>query len=261
MTGNSALAGLLQSQQIVITPQQLLKLPTAQIPILSGPAPGSANLIRTIVASLRFGTQPYLAGKGTSAGFYYSGPSRFGIVGDLSLPPSYAEPIGNYGFIDFQILSVAASSGGVSVYTCAGLAGLPPNILAGYVALPSLCSNAANNGSFVVTASTPTSITLNNPSAVLEGSSPAGAHMDLAGSPSLSGGFGGTCDLTNLLLNATGNALQAWTLTNWNFPVPEISGAGIYLGTGAAGGLVAPQNFTQGDGSLLITLEFLQVQL
>ena len=63
--------------------------------------------------------------------------------------------------------AVAAPSGGVAVYTVT-LTGGASNGLAGLQAVVTAASNAANNGTYLITASTSTTITLANPNAIAE---------------------------------------------------------------------------------------------
>lgn len=257
----NALGGLLQSLQLSISAAQIRALPNSPIPLIGPPAQGFANLIRAMIASLEFGSMPYLAGAGSQAGFFYNGPSRYGIVGGSPYAPSpYVLPNALGSWLGFAITGVAGAVGANTTYTCSGLANLPTNVLAGFSASPQGCSHSANNGAFTVVSNTQATVTINNASGIAEGSPPAAAAMEIGASLSQIGGLGATIDLTPLLTQATGSAVQAWTIGGWTFPTSEISGAGIYLGSPGTG-LATPQNFTQGDSSLNLTLEYLQVQL
>jgi hypothetical protein len=257
-----ALGGLLNSLQLAISPAQLRALPNSPLTLIGSPGPGLATLIRSIVASLTFGTTPFVAAPGSLAALFYGGPSRFGIAGGASPQGPggpFVVPSANGTIATFKITGVAAASGGNTVYNCTSNLGV--NALAGMPAAPSLCTNAANNGSFTVVSNTSSTITVNNPSGVLESSPPAAANMSIGASVSLIGGMGSTVDLTPLLATATGSAVQAWSVANWQCPRSEIENAPIFLGTFAWAGLVAPQNFSAGDSSVTLTLEYLQVQL
>jgi hypothetical protein len=63
--------------------------------------------------------------------------------------------------------AVAAASGGVAVYTVT-LTGGASNGLVGQYAVVTAAANAVNNGTFLITASTATTITLANPAAIAE---------------------------------------------------------------------------------------------
>jgi hypothetical protein len=251
--GANTLGGLLQSLQVAISPSQLLALPNQPILLLGSPPPGYANLIRSIVASLRFGTTPFTANPGSRAQVLYGGPSRLGVDAQLlSIPP------GPFPFISFAGTAVANASGGNTTYS-ANLAAVATNALAGYPCVTSGYSHAANNAPLTVVSNTQSAIVLNNPSGVAEASPPAAANIQIYSSLALAG-FGGGVDLTTLLTSAQGNAVQVFELGNVDFPTVEIAAAPIYLGTAAsAWGL--PQNFSAGDSSLLLTILYLQIQL
>lgn len=258
----SSLGGLLQSLVISLSPQQLLKVPTQPIALIGGPPKGFANLLRTIIASYEFGTTPYtpgtpstfypsLEGNPSPCAFYYGGPSRMGILGGQSADPSWWQ--------SFKITAVAAASGGNTTYTCSGLAAIPANSLVGFGVQPTGCTNAANNQPATIVSHSTTAIVVNNLSGVAEGSPPAGASMGVFAPLALVGGGGGTVDLGGLLAQPVSTVL-GWTIAGWNFPAPEVDSAALYLGSPQTG-LVVPVNFSAGDGSLLVTLEYLQVGL
>jgi hypothetical protein len=249
----NTLGGLLQSLQVAISAAQLLALPNQPVPLLGSPGPGYANVIRSIVASLRFGTTPYTANAGSKAQVLYGGASRLGIDAQLlSIPP------GPFPFVSFAGTGVAGASGGNTSYS-ANLANVGTNALAGYPCVTSAFSHAANNAPLTVVSNTQSAIVLNNPSGVAEASPPAAANIQIYSSLALAG-FGGGVDLTNLLVSAQANAVQVFELGNVDFPTVEIAAAPIYLGT-AANAWGQPQNFSAGDSSLLLTILYLQVQL
>jgi hypothetical protein len=262
-----ALGGLLNSLQLAISPAQLRALPNSPLTLIGSPGPGLATLIRSIVASLTFGTTPFVAAPGSLAALFYGGPSRFGIAGGASPQGPggpFVVPATDGPYVGFKIVSVAAAVGGATTYSISS-SNLAANSLIGLPASPSGCTNAANNasapGGWTVTANTATTITISNPSGVLESSPPAAANMSIGAPISLIGGLGSTIDLTPLLTTATGSAVQAWSVAGWQFPRGEIENAPIFLGTFAWAGLVAPQNFSAGDSSLVLTVEYLQIQL
>ena len=80
------------------------------------------------------------------------------------------------------ISSVAAHSGSTTAYTIPSTAAAASNAYAGYVFVVTGCTNAANNGAFLCSASGTTSLTLINGAGVIEASSPAAA---LATNPNL----------------------------------------------------------------------------
>ena len=97
-----------------------------------------------------------------------------GIYCEQSQPPAVvAGPV-------YVFTSVAASSGGSAVYTGA-VTGGSGNAFAGLYFRVAGFTNAANNGGFICSASTATSLTLSNPSAVAETPTPNSAG---AGAPS-----------------------------------------------------------------------------
>ena len=261
------LNGLLCSLQVSLSPAQLRALPTAPLTVIGNPGVGYATLIRTVVASLTFGSTPFVAAPGSLAAFFYGGPSRFGILGGASPQGPggpFVVPNTDGPYVAFKIVSVAAAVGGVTTYTISS-SNLAVNALVGLPASPGGCTNAANNasapGGWTVTANTASTITISNPSGVLESSPPAAANMSIGAPVSTVGGLGSTIDLTPLLTSAQASAVQAWTIGGWQFPRNEIENAPIFLGTFAWAGLAAPQNFSAGDSNLTLTLEYLQVQL
>jgi hypothetical protein len=256
----STLGGLLSSIVVPITSAQLLKLPGTPIPLMSGGA--GAILLRSVIASLKFKTSAYAGGAG-SAALFYAGPSRYAPAAPVAPLPEnpYAVPGGVSKWINFQITAVAASVGGNTVYTVSGLTTLPTNVLIGYQAIPQLCSHSQNNGTFTIVASTQSTITLNNASGILETSSPAGATMEVDAAVSLIGGIGTTIDLTPLLTTAINDYVQGWGIDSWILPTSEIVGAGLFLGSPAAGLSVPPTNLTSGDSALTLTVEYFNVIL
>lgn len=107
---------------------------------------------------------------------------------------------------------------------------------------------------------TQTTITVNNAAGLAETSGPAAAML-IGQTQSLLGGAGSGPDLTPMLVLASGSALQAWTIDQWAFPRSEVEGAAILLGSPTAGGIDPASPFLQGDGTLVLSIEYLQVQL
>jgi hypothetical protein len=257
--GQTTLGGLLQATTIQISPAQILALPGTPIQLVGPPAGGFANILKSVLASLRFATTPYTAPASAfpyqNASLFYNGQSRIGVAGGSQLGS-------NQKFLSLAVTAVAGASG-ATVYTVTGLSGVPSNILAGFLVSVTGCSHAANNGAFVATANAAGTITLANGAGIAESAPPEPANCTVYASATLVGGNGATIDLSNLLASTTSTvaAFNIPTFGNWQFPTTEIQGAGIFLGT-ALSSLAAPQtNFTSGDGSLLVTLEFLQVPL
>jgi uncharacterized repeat protein (TIGR01451 family) len=102
-------------------------------------------------------------------------------------------PSGAYG--QFNVTSVANAGGGDTVYT-GTFTGGAGNTLAGYTFVVSGFSNAANNGRFVSTASTATTLTLNNAAGVAQtGTATANLDGSMArGAPGNAGGGGTDAD-------------------------------------------------------------------
>ena len=82
---------------------------------------------------------------------------------------------GPVGVAPVTVSSVAAHVGSTTVYTIPSTAGAAANGYVGYVFVVTGCTNAANNGAFLCTASIATTLTLVNGAGVIEASSPAGA--------------------------------------------------------------------------------------
>lgn len=113
---------------------------------------------------------------GTSwSGFGFSQVFQFGTRG-WSFPPNTI----------FTLSSVANASGGNTVYTGTITAGAS-NTYAGRTFVISGFTNSANNGTFTASASTATTVTLNNPSGAAE-THAATANSGCDGTSSLSGG-------------------------------------------------------------------------
>jgi hypothetical protein len=249
----SVLGGLLSSLQVPISPAQLRALPNSPIPLIGAPGPGIANLIQRVIASLKFGSTPYVAGAGSKAVMLYGGPSRLGVDAQL-----LALPAGPFPFLSYPGTAVANASGGNTVYS-ANLANVGTNGLAGYPVVASGYSHAANNGNFTIVSNSQSSITLNNPSGVAEAAPPEPANLQVFSSLQLAGGSG-LIDLTTLLTSAQADTVQSFEISNTAFPAVEVANVPIYLGT-SANVLSAPQNFSAGDSSVTLTILYSQLQL
>ena len=85
--------------------------------------------------------------------------------------------------------------------------------------------------------------------------------MEIDAAVSAVGGIGTTIDLTPMLTTATNDCVQGWGIDSWILPTSEIVGAGLFLGSPAAGLSVPPTNLTSGDSALTLTVEYFNVIL
>ena len=247
MNGASTLSGLLCSSEVLITPEQLLNLVNAPIQLCGPSGPNDAALILSLILSLRFGTTPFTQPPNAALVAYYGGPSRIAAWGS-----------GGSQGPNFQITSVNAASGGATQYN-GTIVGGDSNAYAGLYVDAGLYTHGANAGRFLCVASTATSITLQNSAGVAE-TAPAGAIVEIElPSGSWGCGVGGGSDVSPILLS-TASTVARYDITGGNLPTSEIVGASIYLGNPLPI-IGSPANFTAGDSSLLVTVEWLSVPL
>ena len=258
MPGQSTLGGLLQSNSLRITAAQLLNLVNNPLVLVGAPASGFANLVRSLIVSLEFGTTPFVAPFGSAAALYYGGPARYPVSGMGFLNgPNWGVGNSQENGPSFGVTAVANASGGNTVYT-ANLRNAPTNLFAGLYGDTSEFVHGANTGRFLCVSNTQTTITLANASGV----SDAGGQIIIEMPAAVWGAcpVGSPNDLSALLTQSLVSSVFAYEIAGWSFPASEIAGAPIYLGNPLPL-LGNPQNFTGGDSSLLITTESLQVQL
>src|SRR5437660_10239630 len=75
----------LEQATVNLLPTQLLALVGHPVTLLGAPAPGKANLIVAMSASLTFGGAAYANPGGAAANLIYNGPSQLAAVGSNNL--------------------------------------------------------------------------------------------------------------------------------------------------------------------------------
>ena len=258
MPGQSTLGGFLNSVQIAVSAQQLLNLIASPIQLCAPSGPNQAVLLRSLIASLEFKSTPYTAPFGSSAAVYFAGPSRYPVTGLGYLNgPSWGMGTPQTNGPAFAATAVGGAVGGATAYTC-NLRGASTNLFAGYYVDASEFVHGANSGRFLCVSNTATSIVLANASGVVD----AGGQLIIEFPQSVwgAGGIGGPNDIAPLLTQSLVSCVYEMPIPSPIFPTSEISGCPIVLANGLPL-LGNPQNFTSGDSSLLLTLEYLQISL
>jgi hypothetical protein len=251
MTGVTTLDGYLQVTETEISAAQLLALLGAPIQLAAPNSASQAALLRSLITSLRFGTTKYTnpSGRGGACVCYGNGLPAFGSGGNI--PP-------------FAITQITVVSGVVTL-TVPGLSG-SGNAFVGLKASVAGCTNAGNNaGNLAVVSSANGSLVITNGGAVTETPSTATLALNFPGSQGggLIGGGSGLGDVNDLALlleQSTESELSWISVAGFNGPASAIAGQPILLMNPLAG-LFNPAQLAAGDSSLLVTAEFLVVQL
>jgi hypothetical protein len=250
MSGSTTLNGFLQTTTTEITAAQLLALLGAPIQLAGPNSPSQAALLRSLIVSLRFGSAPFTnpSGRAGACVCYGSGLPTFGGGGNIP---------------GFTITQITMASG-VCTLTVPGLAGAG-NVFAGCQAGVSFATHSGNNGTFNVVSSANGSLVVSNAGAITE--TPVDAQLVLnypsaAGGGLLGGGsgIGDVNDLAVLLGQAEASELVWIPVSGFSGLTSSIAGQPILL-MNPLPRLVNPNNLVGGDSTLLITSEFLVVEL
>jgi hypothetical protein len=243
--GASTLQGFLCVNTVEITAAEILAGQLIQLAAPGGP--NQAALLRTLILSLEYGGTPYVQPLNAGLVCFYQSPSRLAAWGS-----------GGGQGPGFAITAVANASGGDTVYSGTIVGGGSGAYVGLYDEAVGDFAHSANGGRFLCTASTATSITLANPSGVAETPTGAAVLIELPGGV-WGCGLGGSSDVSSILL-ATESEVLAYGNTSWNFPASDIVGSSIVLGNPLpVNG--SPTPFTEGNSSLLVTVEYLSAPL